>query len=165
MTLTKAMSQYSEAYAIAIASAARCEILHSKIDEDSVDLTLASMRDGSVYSHPKLDIQLKATSQDILREHHLAFPLKVKNYNDLKIANIHVPRILVVMIMPLDPNLWLRHEEHRTRMYRCGYWMSLRGEPDTANDTTQTVYVPRINIFNKAALEGMMDRVSQGGLP
>ena len=50
-------------------------------------------------------------------------------------------------------------------MRHCGYWRSLRGLPDTTNETTVTVEVPRSRIFKAESLRTIMDRIGMGGVP
>jgi hypothetical protein len=46
---------------------------------------------------------------------------------------------------------------------RCGYWMSLAGLPQSDNETTVTVSVPRANVLTAEALKDMMQRVNDRG--
>ncbi|MFM5980640.1 MAG: DUF4365 domain-containing protein, partial [Sphaerospermopsis kisseleviana] len=39
---------------------------------------------------------------------------------------------------------------------RCAYWVSLRGQPQTQNTETVTVYIPRKNVFTVDALKNLM---------
>ena len=45
-----------------------------------------------------------------MRENHVAFPLPVKNFNELRL-NSMLPRLLVVFLLPADPGLWLETSE------------------------------------------------------
>jgi hypothetical protein len=76
-----------------------------------------------------------------------------------------VKRILVVVLVPDDMNDWLRHSEPDLVMRRCGYWLSLRGMPATDNAEGKTVHLLRAQLFTVQSLQGMMDRIGQGGLP
>jgi hypothetical protein len=55
----------------------------------------------------------------------------------------------------LEEELCLKH---------CAYWVSLRGQPQSENQTTLTVYLPRQNIFSVDALKNLMQRIANGEL-
>lgn len=159
------MEQFSRAYVKAIASVAACNVEWATVDNDSVDGTLRRRTINTPIRSPRLDLQLKATSQDCIREHHVAFTLSMKNYNDLRATNLAVPRILVVAVLPADIADWTQHSEAQLALRKCGYWMTLRGEPDVANEVTRTVSLPRHQVFDAAGLNAMFARLEQGQLP
>lgn len=41
----------------------------------------------------------------------VVYPLKRKNYDELRLTGIHVPRLLVVIQIPESEEEWLRHTE------------------------------------------------------
>jgi hypothetical protein len=66
-----------------------------------------------------------------------------------------VPRILVVVLVPENLVDWLVQSEDELSMRHCGYWVSLRGQPETVNATTVTVELPRSNQFTVEAVVSM----------
>lgn len=164
MTIDQQKEQLSIAYVHAVASAAGCSIKEVKVDDDSVDVTVVSRIQGKKLHSPELNIQLKATSQDVLEDLELTYPLKLKNYDDLRKKTL-VPRILVVMIVPEQPDHWLKQAELKTHLYRCCYWTSLWGKGPTANTTNVSVKLPRKNILTPAALSSIMSTIADGGRP
>ena len=50
---------------------------------------------------PRVEIQLKCTS-DEMRRGQVVYHLKRKNYDDLSLSDLVVPRILVVVLVPRD---------------------------------------------------------------
>ena len=66
--------------------AVRFSVSTAGVDDDSVDLTLAGQVVEGVPSRPKIDVQLKCTSEDVLREREVVYPLKRKNNNELTIT-------------------------------------------------------------------------------
>jgi hypothetical protein len=46
---------------------------------------------------------------------------------------------------------------------RCGYWVSLAGQPQSENETSVTVPVPRANVLTVNALQGLMQQINEGG--
>ena len=91
--------------------------------------------------------------------------MKLKNYNDLRDTTVQVPRILIVVLVPDALNEWLDHTEPQMAMRRCGYWLSLRGLPDSLNAAGQTVQMRRAHLFTITQLQAIMGRIGQGGLP
>lgn len=110
-----------------------------------------------------MDVQLKCTFQEVLQEDGLRFSLNIKNYNDLRLTDIMVPRILVVFLVPPDIEDWLVQTEEEMIIRRCGYWVSLLGAPATNNSTGVSVDIPRDNMFNADSLTAMMHQIHNGG--
>lgn len=159
------MEQFSRAYVKAVASVAECSVDWSTVDNDSVDGTLKRRtRSGTVRS-PHLDIQLKATYTNCLTPTHVVYPLPIKNYDELRTVNLLVPRILIVVVLPDDFSNWTNHNEQELALRKCGYWMSLRGEPATNNATSKTVHLSRQQVFDVIGLDAIFNRLESGGLP
>ena len=89
--------RFSFAYIRAVAAHAGFYVDEPQVDRSSIDGVLrADFGRG-----PRIEFQAKATSQDILRENHLAFPLPIGNYKDLT-QDAMIPRILIVVLMPQE---------------------------------------------------------------
>jgi len=83
----------------------------------------------------------------------------------LRIANWidpFVPQLLIVVLLPSNLSEWVFQTEESLCLKRCGYWLSLRGQPPVDNQTTITVEIPRQNIFNPDALKTIMERTALG---
>ncbi|MCB9762212.1 MAG: DUF4365 domain-containing protein [Alphaproteobacteria bacterium] len=166
MHLTHQQEAFSRAYVRAVAAAASFRVQPGAApDDDSVDLTIAARGPMGTVRSPKLDVQLKC---------RLGFPegsptwpcdLEMKNYDDLRPTDVQVPRVLVVVAVPEDVTRWVEQDEQRLLMRHCGWWVSLRGLPTIDNTATRRVQMPRNQIFDVAGLQGIMDRVGQGGTP
>lgn len=164
MELNQQKELFSKAYVRAVAAVAGFSIDLLELDFDSIDLQItAGSGDGSVY-FPELKLQLKCTSRDVMDGDCIRYPLKLKNYNDLR-RNALVPRILVVVLVPENLEDWLQQSESELCMRNCAYWMSLRGHPETQNIANVTVSLPRSNQFAVEALKSMIQRISEGSLP
>jgi hypothetical protein len=98
----------------------------------------------------------------VIGDEVIRYPLVVKNYNDLRVENIHTPRLLVVVVVPEQLDNWLTQSQQELCLKYCGYWVSLRGKPPTENQTTITVSIPRQNIFNVEALKNLMQQIGAG---
>jgi hypothetical protein len=163
--LNQRKEQFSNAYVRAVASVAGFTLSKPEVDDDSIDLTLAQRGGGGTIRSPRVELQLKCTKRDIMRNGALHLPLKLKNYNDLRTTDLLVPRILVVLCVPDELDSWIRHSEQDLLMRHCGYWTSLRGLPDVPNEGKITVELPQANQFTPAALTAIMERIGRGELP
>lgn len=157
---------FSDAYVRAVVSAARMHVEPRTVDVDGIDGYIHyTGQIGAVYS-PQIGFQLKCTSVAAhLKPDHIAYPLEVSNYDQLRVTNVGVPRILIVVVVPPQIAAWVLHDELQLRIFRCGYWVSIRGQPATTNTTRKTVHVPRDQQFTAAALREMMHGMGQGFPP
>jgi Domain of unknown function (DUF4365) len=94
----------------------------------------------------------------------IRYPLEVKNYEELRLENPFVPRILIIILVPDSQEDWLHQSQQELSLRYCGYWASLRGLPPTQNQNTVTVQIPTQNIFNKDALKSLMQSIESGEL-
>lgn len=160
MDPSRQQEQFSLAYARAVATVAGYTLYQPEVDDDSVDLGVAARGGNGTLRSPRLEIQVKCTSTEVLFEQEIRYPLKIKNYDDLRLP-CHVPRILVVVVVPDDPRDWLAQTEDELILRRCGYWASLAGRPESSNETKVTVHMPRGNRFSPAALREMMVKIGE----
>ncbi len=126
-------------------------------DRDSVDIQIAA----SGAMRPKIDLQLKASIRLAGSGAEFRYPLKVKNYDDLRIET-QTPRLLVVLDLPRERESWLAVSVEELIIRRAAYWVSLHGSPETENLTSVTVSIPKMNIFDVATLVGLMEQSRQG---
>lgn len=163
MTENEQKQQLSVAYVHAVAACAGYACQSTIVDDDSVDVTIAAkghVHSRSVLRSPRLEVQLKATSQNILGDDKVTFPLPVKNYDELRCETM-IPRLLVVFLLPEDNTTWLEQSEEQMISRKCAYWVSLLGKPDTNNTTSDTVHLPRANCLTVSTLRQMMETVSR----
>jgi uncharacterized protein DUF4365 len=165
MDLNAQKEQFSNAYVRAVAAAAGYNVYKPEVDDDSVDWAICERGSRGSIRSPRFELQLKCSSRDILNEHHVSFPLKTKNYDDLRHDDYQVPRILVVVLVPDQVAEWIDQCEESLELYHCGYWLSLRGMTESSNVNTVTVHLPRTQIFSAADVRNIMHRISNGGLP
>lgn len=165
MHITKQQEEFSRAFVHAVIAVAGYQLGQPLlVDDDSVDLSISTRGPvGSVRS-PRIDAQLKSHGGEVTAD-PWTFPLKVKNYDDLRHTDYQAPRILIVVIMPKEVDDWLSQTEEQLVLRRCGYWVSLRGLPSTANTSTVSVSIPRGNVLTPEALRAIMQRVGAGGVP
>lgn len=167
MTLNDQKEHFSYAYARAVAAAAAVSVARPEVDDDSVDLVLYQKGTGSVFRSPRLDIQVKCTEDGAVTVSatDIHYPLKLKNYDELRPDNLLIPRILLVVLVPSTLDEWLAHTSEELAMRRAGYWLSLRGMPKSQNETNVTVCVPLANEFSVTQLRAIMSRIGDGQPP
>jgi hypothetical protein len=156
--------EFSYAYVYAIASAAgySFQLAPRPLDMDGIDGIIAASASSGSMRRPRLEVQVKCTSRNLLDNEGIKYPLRVKNYNDLRYDDPYITRILVVVLVPDNLDDWLRQSEDELCLRRCGYWVSLRGQSAMPNHTTVTISIPRQNIFNTNALKMIMLRLERG---
>lgn len=167
MTLNDQKEHFSYAYARAISATAAVGVTKPELDDDSIDLVLLQKATGSVFRSPQLDLQVKCSEVSALSvsKTHIHYPLKLKNYEELRAADVLVPRILLVVLVPDDLTDWLYWTGEELALRRAGYWLSLRGMPPTNNSTNVTVRIPLANEFSVNQLTEIMQRIGNGLLP
>lgn len=157
------MEQFSLAYVRAVAAASGYTLYKPEVDDDSVDLVVTASGDTGLRRRPRVELQVKCTAADLISNGVIKFPLRIKNYDDLRGEDLILPRLLVVVLVPRDVADWLEQSESQLVMRRCAYWASVRGLPETENAETVTVDVPRHQVFSMEELSGIMREAGQGG--
>ena len=97
MEINQQKEQFSDTYVRAVASVAGYSLYKTNVDDDGGDLGIAARGGTGPLLSPRLELQLKCTSRDLINSSWVRYPLNLKNYNDLRI-NVLVPRILVVVL-------------------------------------------------------------------
>ncbi len=159
------MEQFSLAYIAAIASVVGCAVEGEDVDIDSGDVTLLRRKPGTVVRSPRLILQVKATTQNCIGETTVSHQLEARTYTDLAAVNLQVPKILVVVALPENVETWTTHSELQLALRKCGYWLSLKGAPSIGAQQSKTVHLPRDQAFDAMALDGIFDRIENGGEP
>lgn len=164
MDLSQQKEKFSAAYFQAVVAVAGFGIAKPTPDDDSIDWIIAARGANQTPRSPRLEVQLKYSARDVVQDTHLHFPLELKNYNDLRYPRPIVPRILIVVTVPSDLNLWLHQTESEMVIQHCGYWVSICGAPDSQSTSTVTIKLPRTQIFSPEALRMMMQRINDTGV-
>ncbi len=161
------MEAFSAAYARAIVASAGFNVYRYDIDDDSIDLGVAARGTNGTVRSPRLEIQLKCTARlpETKRDSQFSFPLKRKNYDDLRDPNRQVPTILVVVRVPADATEWVEQTTDSVILRHTAHWKSLRGLEATTNRQSVNIGVPASQILSPLALTQIMGRLSKGGLP
>ena len=165
MDINQQKEQFSNVYLQAVTTVAGYSVYKPSVDDDSVDWGVAAKGGTGPIRAPRLELQLKSTSTDIQDDNSIRYRLKIKNYDDLRMGDFAIPRILVVVLIPETPEEWLTQSETELCIKGCGYWISLRGKPKTPNTNSVTVPIPKTHQFTVAALQSIMKGISQGVQP
>jgi Domain of unknown function (DUF4365) len=163
VTVNEQKQQLSVAYVHAVAARAGYTCQVQTVDLDSVDVKIGAVgyvHDQAVFRSPEIAVQLKATSTLRMGKNYLTFPLKRKNYDELRALNL-IPRLVVVLVLPKDPQEWIETNEECMISRRCAYWASLLGMPETSNTRSVSVHLPRSQRFDVEQLQRLMQRVSR----
>ena len=150
---------FGDAFLLAVAGVAGCAVSLRRPDDDSIDWTLSCR----LSRRPKIDVQMKTWTGDDGSSGPIRYPLKRKNYDDLILTDVLAPRILVLVMIPQDIEEWIASSVEQLVLRRCGYWVSLVGRLPSDNETSVTVSVPRANVLTVNALQGLMQRINEGG--
>lgn len=171
LTSNNVQSELSYAYLHAVAAHAKvmCECAGRHEDNAGVDARLIAKGDfpGSYVTEVDVKVQLKATTQEpAVVNGHLSYQLRgISRYDALRSDTTATPRILVVLFLPKDPDQWLRHSEDALTLQRCAYWVSLKGAPPSANDTTQVIRLPASQRFDVPGLTSLVHRIAREQFP
>jgi hypothetical protein len=165
-------SELSYAYLHAVASHAgmACSVGSRHEDNNGIDAILtawAPFANGGYLTEVTIKVQLKATiclpADDGGNISH--FLRGVDRYNDLRAETVSNARLLVVLFLPPDAEMWLEHSSEQLALRRCAYWQSLRGAAATTNSSGATVRLPIRREFNAQALKNLAARLSIPDFP
>lgn len=164
MSLNTQKEDFSYAYIYAVTSSMGYSLQSAtrKLDDSGIDATITVPGKINSKRLPRFDVQIKSTSQDILKDESIKYRLTAKNYEELRENDPFVPQLLIVVLIPENVNNWLTQTEEFLCLKRCAYWLSLRGRPPLEQQTTITVEIPRQNIFSPNALKIIMERIAAG---
>ncbi|GAA6621701.1 DUF4365 domain-containing protein [Scytonema sp. NUACC26] len=121
MDINQQKEQFSNTYLQAVATVAGYSLYKPSVDDNSIDLGIAAKGETGRIRAPRLELQLKSTSRDILKDKLIRYPLILKNYNNLRMTDIAIPRILIVVLIPDNLANWLKQSEEELCLRHCGY--------------------------------------------
>lgn len=148
----------SRTYTAAIAASAGYTTYEPSVDRDSVDLGINA--GGSM--RPNLHLQLKATINLRKAGDVFKFPLKRKNYDDLR-AQTQVPRIIVVLSLPKNEETWVNVSLQKLVLKRSAFWASLKNMPELPDgQQSTTIEIPVENHFDVDGLKRLMQMARTG---
>jgi hypothetical protein len=153
MDLNTRKDHFSRAVVRAVAAAAGVGAIVPELDQNSEDIEFTAP-DTSAGPGPKLAGQLKSSQNIDPGGESFSYDLPIKNYNDLRwpAESLYVPRILVLVHVPSNPEDWFSCDSAQIIMRRCAYWTNLAGREAVSNTTSVRIRIPTNQIFDVAAL-------------
>jgi len=163
MDISARKEQFSFAYIQAIAAQIGLNYSKDAVDDDSVDIRLSGKGfTGGKVRNPKIEIQLKCTSQNLVKGDVIKFPLKLKNYNDPRGEDVAAPRYLMVLVVPEQIGNWTHVTNNALVLFNNCYWASLRYRPKTKNLTNVSVEISVDQKVTTKSLMKLMELASKG---
>jgi hypothetical protein len=162
--LNQCKEDFGEAYVQAVAAVAGCWIQTFRRDFDGMDGQVTRYGDEGTIPDAPLRFQLKTTKNARLLGDEVRYALEVKNYDKLRIRR-GAPAILILIVVPDDPEWWLEQDESALALARAGYWVSLEGAPATRNGTKKTIALPRTQLWSVEAVGNIMEHVVEDRFP
>lgn len=168
MTPNQRREKLSRAYVAAVAARCGFKLGTWSQDDDGLDVTIgaAGVLGGGTLAGPKLDVQLKCSSDGRRdRGDAVVWQLRRVDYESLR-APACAPRVLVVLMLPGDEDHWVEHTPESLILRRCAYWRALRDAPVLDGDAESVrVEIPKSSVFSPPALAQIMERISGGEPP
>ncbi|WP_203009206.1 DUF4365 domain-containing protein [Pseudomonas paraversuta] len=162
MDAGKKKEQFNIAYLHAMAAQAGLNPSQLMVDDDSIDIQLSGKGFTGMLRNPMVQLQLKCTSQNLVSGNVIKFPLSRKNFDDLRGGNVICPRYLVVLLIPEDDELWVKHHSSHMALHNICYWLSLRDFPNTNNISSVTVEIPLSQRLTTTSLRHLLTLASDG---
>lgn len=163
MDISEQKEQFSYAFLQAIAAQAGLNYSIDAVDDDSIDIRLSGKGFvGGLIRNPTIEIQLKCTSQELIKGDVIKYPLKLKNYNDLRGEDVAAPRYLMVLVVPDNIENWTHYLDNAMILFNNCYWASLRFEPESKNTTKVTVDISLGQKVTEESLLKLMELASKG---
>jgi hypothetical protein len=163
VTPEQRQEEISKAYLHAVAASGGFSVGSWTQDHGCVDATVgaATTVGGGAIARPKVDIQLKATSQqDLEHDEYVSWTLKIDHYDALR-APAHVPHLLVVLLLPENVDDSVEHTVEQLVIRRCAYWVKMTGM-DAAAGESKTVRLPKTQVLSPDALRDVLMQISAG---
>lgn len=131
------------------------------IDNQGIDISIVYAGEIRNVDTPRIDAQVKCTSQDIEKEDYINFSLDIKTYEKLRSESVYVPIILIVVLVPTDLDEWIDIDNDRTISKKCAYWISLTGFPKSENKESITVKIPKKNLITPESLSNIIKQEAE----
>jgi hypothetical protein len=158
MTSNDREEAFSRAYIAAVAAGSGYLTSVRDFDRDGVDVQIHA---GGLM-RPSLDIQLKATiNLGEATNGQFRYALKRRNY-DLLREETMVPRILVLLALPVSEADWLSVNSDELILRRCAFWVSLAQSAETQNSDSVTISIHNENRLDVDSLKALMERARSG---
>jgi hypothetical protein len=163
MYKTNKKEEFSRAYICALAAPLGFNMGDFRVDDDSVDIIFkAKYGTISKIRNPHINFQLKCTKITFNSDNNLHYPLKIKNYNDLRGGRQAHPIYLVVLCIPKNEKDWVEVKSEEMLLRYSAYWISLKDAPAKNNKTSVTIKISKQQKLDKISFKILMDKASEG---
>jgi hypothetical protein len=162
MTPEQLQEEVSRAYVHAVAAQCGYSVGHWTQDHDCIDATISapSTVGKGPKAKPKVDLQIKATTQQRL-DHgsYVSWQLERAHYDRMR-AESALPHILVVLLLPERISDRVEHTVDHLLIRRCAYWVKMTGMP-AINAESKVVHIPKSQPFSPTELHRIMQAISE----
>jgi hypothetical protein len=173
MALTKqdTESELSYAYLHAVAGKAgmSCKLGDRHDDGAGVDAEVVyrGKTPHAYLTQIQLNVQLKATikSPGNHADFQTYFMQGTKRYDKLRTNDSANYKIIVVLFLPPAPADWLKCSPNDLILKNAAYWTCLYGAPASANDTGETIYLPKTNLLTPDSLTDLIMKAATTAVP
>lgn len=155
--------EFSYGYIATICSASGLSVTKAErsLDNQGIDLTIIAPATIKGLLSPRVDVQVKCTSQNIIQENVIKYPIPIKNYQELIERKVSVPRLLILVIVPNKIEEWIDVDQHFTTIRKCAYWISLEGYRESKNQTSVTVEIPKENLLTPESVLKIIENAAE----
>jgi hypothetical protein len=160
---TDLMEELHNAHFTATAATAGCEMAKPRPDNGIDWLVSHHSSHHTIGLTSRLEVQLRSTSRIAAPDSEFfSFPIDARTFDRLTEAS-HVPRLLVVCLLPKDVDQWVCADRlsNSFHLRHLSYWLRVKPEHRTGK-TESTLHIPTVNIFDDIALCDIMCRVGKG---
>lgn len=157
--------EYGEMFVQTLATAAGLLCSKPWPDRDGTDLILGRAGDFGPTRSPRIEVQVKSWSNPRGTERDWRYgELRVKHFNKLAGGGFHIPRFLVLVIVPATSAGWVDVTYERMALAHAAYWVSLSDRSPVLGRDPEgrvTVSVPRANLLDAESLQGLFEPVGR----
>lgn len=159
--------EYGEMFVQTMATAAGLLCSKPWPDRDGTDLILGASGDFGPTRSPRIEVQVKTWSNPRGTEQHWRYgELRAKHFNKLAGGGFHIPRFLILVIVPVTSAAWVDVSRERMSLTYAAYWVSLADRaPVRGRDPNSrvTVSVPRANLLDTGSLLALFEPAAAAG--
>jgi hypothetical protein len=142
---------HGEGFIYALACAGGFTTARMNLDLDGVDWQIAHPGPRGTTRSPKIEFQVKSSSEPLIRNDVIHHRLDVAHFNRLAGAGFQVPRYLAVVVVPPIVTDYALCTHEKMQLATAAYWLSLldREELPTGDGRPKTtvVEVPLRNLL------------------
>jgi hypothetical protein len=152
--------KFAEDYVRALASAAGLLIYQDDLDYDGIDLGFRFPGKVGRVSSPAIEVQVKSISTSRYVNGALNFSgLNEVQFNRLAGPGFFVPRYLFLVVVPSDPDSYVRMETDGMLLRQLGFFCSLRREPPVVAPEQKRRRAVRVPLGNVLTVRSLLELV------